>query len=308
MEKQAKYCPAIRSLRVFEEVAHYGNVARAAEELNITPSAASHQLAKLEKELGCILFHRSPKGMALTLAGENYLKEISPLLLGLAQASARLSNQKARSALRIHCAPSFGLLWLLPRLHQFRERFPELLVTLSCSYENLSFSRDNIDIAVRHGFPEWQSFEIKTIRHEKMSALASPAYLAKYPVSAPEELINHALILSESPLIQWPQWFAAMQLAQPDKDWLFRFDRSYMSLEAAMLGHGVVFESELLAEEYLRSGKLVRVLDEACSLPVNAHHFVYPRGFVQFPRVSSFLQWSSEQLAVRPAISPEKPL
>ncbi|MEI2265505.1 LysR substrate-binding domain-containing protein [Erwinia sp. CGal63] len=297
MEKNAKYCPAIRSLRVFEEVAHYGNVARAAEELNITPSAASHQLAKLEKDLGCILFNRSPKGMALTLAGENYLKEISPLLLGLAQASARLGNQHARSALRIHCAPSFGLLWLLPRLHKFRERYPELQVTLSCSYENLSFSRDNIDIAVRHGFPEWQSFEIKTIRNEKMSALASPAYLAKYPVSAAEELINHALILSESPLIQWPQWFAAMQLAQPDKDWLFRFDRSYMSLEAAMLGHGVVFESELLAEEYLRSGKLVRVLDESCSLPVNAHHLVYPRGFAQFPHVSSFLQWSGEQLA-----------
>jgi len=296
MEKPVSQLPSLKSLRVFEEVAQSGNVARAAEKLNITPSAASHQLAKLEKELGSILFHRSAKGVALTLAGERYLAEIRPLILSLTQATARLRNEKDRSALRIHCAPSFGLLWLLPRIHQFREAHPGIQVSLSCSYENLSFSRDNIDIAVRHGFPEWKAFEIKTIRHEKMSVLASPAYLDKYPLRSPDELNNHALILSESPLIQWPQWFATQQLPQPTQEWLFRFDRSYMSLEAAMLGHGLIFESELLAADYLRSGKLVRVFDDAMSLPVSAHHLVYPRGYAQFPRVSYFLQWIQAQL------------
>lgn len=296
MNKHPDHLPSLKAIRVFEEVAHFNNVARAAEELNITPSAASHQLAKLEKQLGCILFNRSAKGVTLTLAGEHYLNEISPLMLGLAQATADISDEKARSALRIHCAPSFGLLWLLPRVHKFREKYPEFQLTLSCSYENLSFSRDNIDIAVRHGFPDWKSFEIKTIRHEKMSVLAAPAYLAKYPVNKPEELKQHALILSESPLLQWPQWFAAQQLPQPDKDWLFRFDRSYMSLEAAMLGHGIIFESELLAEEYLRSGKLVNVFSVDFSLPVSAHHLVYPRGFAQFPRVSHFLKWINDEL------------
>lgn len=296
MEKPVSQLPSLKSLRVFEEVAQSGNVARAAEKLNITPSAASHQLAKLEKELGSILFHRSAKGVALTLAGERYLAEIRPLILSLTQATARLRNEKDRSALRIHCAPSFGLLWLLPRIHQFREAHPDIQVSLSCSYENLSFSRDNIDIAVRHGFPEWKAFEIKTIRHEKMSVQASPDYLDKYRLRMPDELNNHALILSESPLIQWPQWFATQQLPQPTQEWLFRFDRSYMSLEAAMLGHGLIFESELLAADYLRSGKLVRVFDEAMSLPVSAHHLVYPRGYAQFPRVSYFLQWIQAQL------------
>lgn len=296
MEKPVSQLPSLKSLRVFEEVAQSGNVARAAEKLNITPSAASHQLAKLEKELGSILFNRSAKGVALTLAGERYLAEIRPLILSLTQATARLRNEKDRSALRIHCAPSFGLLWLLPRIHQFREAHPDIQVSLSCSYENLSFSRDNIDIAVRHGFPEWKAFEIKTIRHEKMSVLASPDYLNKYPLRSPDELNNHALILSESPLIQWPQWFATQQLPQPTQEWLFRFDRSYMSLEAAMLGHGLIFESELLAADYLRSGKLVRVFDDAMSLPVSAHHLVYPRGYAQFPRVSYFLQWIQAQL------------
>ena len=296
MEKPVSQLPSLKSLRVFEEVAQSGNVARAAEKLNIPPSAASHQLAKLEKELGSILFHRSAKGVALTLAGERYLAEIRPLILSLTQATARLRNEKDRSALRIHCAPSFGLLWLLPRIHQFREAHPDIQVSLSCSYENLSFSRDNIDIAVRHGFPEWKAFEIKTIRHEKMSVLASPDYLDKYRLRMPDELNNHALILSESPLIQWPQWFATQQLPQPTQEWLFRFDRSYMSLEAAMLGHGLIFESELLAADYLRSGKLIRVFDEAMSLPVSAHHLVYPRGYAQFPRVSYFLQWIQAQL------------
>jgi len=288
--------PSFKSLRVFQEVAHFGNVARAAEELSITPSAASHQLAKLENQIGCILFNRSAKGMLLTMAGERYLKEISPLLQGISQSTSRISNQKERSALRIHCAPSFGLLWLLPRIHTFREKYPELEVTLSCSYENLSFSRANIDIAIRHGFPDWQSFEIKTIRNEKMSVLASPEYLKKHPVNHYSELSTHPLILSESPLIKWPQWFAQNQLQQPEEDWLFRFDRSYMSLEAAMLGYGLIFESELLAEDYLQRGTLVRVLDPALSIPVSAHHIVYPRGFSMYPRINHFLEWMMPML------------
>lgn len=288
--------PSFKSLRVFQEVAHFGNVARAAEELSITPSAASHQLAKLENQIGCILFNRSAKGMCLTMAGERYLKEISPLLQGISQSTSRISNQKERSALRIHCAPSFGLLWLLPRIHTFREKYPELEVTLSCSYENLSFSRANIDIAIRHGFPDWQSFEIKTIRNEKMSVLASPDYLKKHPVNHYSELSTHPLILSESPLIKWPQWFAQNQLPQPEEDWLFRFDRSYMSLEAAMLGYGLIFESELLAEDYLQRGALVRVLEPELSIPVSAHHIVYPRGFSVYPRIKHFLDWMMPML------------
>ncbi|MGD9427096.1 LysR substrate-binding domain-containing protein [Pantoea sp. NSTU24] len=300
MEKQSDHLPSIKALQVFEQVAHFGNVARAAEELNITPSAASHQLAKLERELGCILFNRSAKGVTLTLSGEHYLREIGPLLLGLAQATARISHESARSNLRIHCAPSFGLLWLLPRIHKFQASYPEFQLTLSCSYENLSFSRDNIDLAIRHGFPDWKAFEIKTIRHERMSVLASPAYLAQHPVQQPSDLRHHALILSESPLIQWPQWFASQQLPQPDKEWLFRFDRSYMSLEAAMLGHGLIFESELLAEAYLRSGKLVRVFPEKESQPVSAHHLVFPRGFARFPRIAYFLDWIQDELKAMP--------
>lgn len=63
-----------------------------------------------------------------------------------------------------------------------------------------------------------------------------------------------------------------------------------------MLGHGLIFESELLAEDYLRSGKLVRVLPEHYSLPVSAHYLVSPRGFAQFPRVSHFLNWIQSEL------------
>ncbi|QCR37974.1 LysR substrate-binding domain-containing protein [Nissabacter sp. SGAir0207] len=296
-EKKAGGLPSIKALQVFEQVAHFGNVARAAEELSITPSAASHQLAKLERLVGGSLFNRSARGVTLTLTGESYLREIGALLLQLTHATERISNEGERRALRIHCAPSFGLLWLLPRLKDFRERHPELQVTLSCSYENLSFSRDNIDIAIRHGFPEWQAFEIRTIRREQVSVMASPDYLARQPVPSPEALCHHpALILSETPLIQWPQWFAAHHLPQPSAPWLFSFDRSYMSLEAATLGHGIVLESELLAQDYLQQGKLVRLFPAEMSVPVSAHHIVYPRGFSQLARVKQFLAWMKAEL------------
>ncbi|VEA73823.1 Gcv operon activator [Serratia rubidaea] len=295
MEIQKAAIPSIKALQVFEQVAHFGNVARAAEELNITPSAASHQLAKLEKLVGNSLFNRSAKGVSLTLAGETYLREISQLLLNLAQATAQIRDEKENNALRIHCAPSFGLLWLLPRLKQLHEACPELNVTLSCSYENLSFSRDNIDVAIRHGFPDWSPFDIKTIRDEFITAMASPDYLRRHPAPTPAALAEHRLILSETPLIQWPQWFAAT-ICRSRSALGVQLRSLLHEPAAARLGHGVVLESELLAQDYLRDGSLVRLFPSALSLPVSAHHLVYPRGFGQLARVKRFLHWMQQAL------------
>ena len=290
--------PSIKTLQIFEQIAYHGNIAHAAKALHITASAASHQLTKLEKMLGTALFIRSSKGLILTEAGNSYLSEISALLQRLTQATSRVSQYQSdeTDTLHIHCTPSIGFLWLLPRLKQFRDQYPHLQVTLSCSHTDFSFTRDNIDIAIRHGFPHWPACEIMTIRHERISVMASPQYLQRYPVSNPAELLSRNLILSESTLMQWPQWFSELGLSQPTAPWLFTFDRSYMSLEAAALGHGLVLESELLAHDYLASGDLIKVFPWTTGLTVNAHHVVLPHGFRRLQRVQIFLQWLELEL------------
>lgn len=288
--------PPLRAIQAFEQTARFGSVARAAEVLDLTPSAVSHQLAKLEGMIGRQLFVRAARGVTLTPVGEQYLKEVSGLLHSLAIATERAASDVGLDCLRLHSSPSFGLLWLMPRLEAFRSSHPDIQINLSCSYESLHFSRDKIDVDIRHGIPNWPSYEVRTVRNETFAVLASPKLLSQCPIKEAEDLLDSDLILSQATMLKWPQWFAQHGLARPENPYALSFDRSYMSLEAASHGLGFALESTLLAQKYLASGTLVEVARESLSAPVAAHHLVFPKAHSGFPRVRRFLAWMESEL------------
>ncbi|MEB5837517.1 LysR substrate-binding domain-containing protein [Pantoea dispersa] len=288
--------PSLKCLQVFEQIARAGNVLRAAETLGITASAASHQLAKLEKSLGCQLFDRNAAGVKLNSKGEAYLAMIGVHLQGLMQASEEMKDSDKLNRIRIHSSPTFGYMWLLPRLESFQDQCPGIEVTLACSYEEIDFSRGEVDIAIRHGLPVWEGCEIISVRDEHIMPMASPEYLAQAPVKSLYDLMTRRLIYSESTLLRWPEWFRMHHLNQPAQPWLLRFDRSYMSIEAAVMGHGIVLESDLLAGRFLEEGKLVRVLPDNFTHAVNAHHIVTPVGYRNRPVIQQFLSWTEMSL------------
>jgi DNA-binding transcriptional LysR family regulator len=292
----APILPPLRAIQAFEQTARFLNVARAAEVLNLTPSAVSHQLAKLEAMIGRQLFVRAARGVSLTPVGEQYLKDVSGLLHSLAVATERAGSDVSLDCLRLHSAPSFGLLWLMPRLEAFRMSHPDIQINLSCSYESLHFSRDKIDVDIRHGVPNWPSYEVRTVRNESFAVLASPNVLALRPVRQAADLLERDLILSEATLLKWPAWFAQHGLARPEHPYALSFDRSYMSLEAASHGLGFALESTLLAQKYLASGALVEVAPQSLTAAVAAHHLVFPRAHSSFPRVRRFLEWMEGEL------------
>lgn len=288
--------PPLKAIQAFEQTARFGNVARAAEVLDLTPSAVSHQLAKLEGMIGRQLFVRAARGVSLTPVGEQYLKEVSGILHSLAVATERAASDVSLDCLRLHSSPSFGLLWLMPRLEAFRASHPDIQINLSCSYESLHFSRDKIDVDIRHGLPNWPSYEVRTVRNETFAVLTSPKLLAQRPVRGAADLLECDLILSEATLLKWPQWFAQHGLARPERPYALSFDRSYMSLEAASHGLGFALESTLLAQKYLAAGTLVEVAPESLSASVAAHHLVFPKAHSSFPRVRRFLAWMESEL------------
>ena len=268
--------PPLKALQAFEQTARFANVARAAEQLALTPSAVSHQLAKLEALVGRALFVRGARGMTLTPAGEQYLEEVSEVLHRLAMATDRAASDAGLECLRLHSAPSFGLLWLMPRLEQFRQSHPDLQINLSCSYESLHFSRDKVNIDIRHGLPSWPNLEIRTLQRERLAVLAAPQLLEKRPIHSPADLLHSELILSEATLMKWPNWFAQQGLALPERPY--------------------TLESTVLAADYLARGDLVRVLTQDDDLPVAAHHLVFPRAHSRYARVRRFLDWLQQEL------------
>ncbi|HDX5341290.1 TPA: LysR family transcriptional regulator [Citrobacter sedlakii] len=288
--------PSLRNIQAFIEVADAGSLNIAAENLNITASAVSHQIASLENYLGKKLFSRSSKGVKLTTIGERYLKEVSGALNIIGQATNQVIHDIHQDYLRIHSAPSFGLLWLMPRLDRFRQAWPELKISLTCSYESIQFSRDNIDIDIRHGLSQWPTLVVKTIRNESVLPYSSQTWLEHHPVKSPEDLLSCDLIHSDSTLINWNNWFSWHKVRGFNKNFIFNFDRSYMSIEAARMGLGVILESNLLAGESLRKQHLQPVFAEDVSMSVNAHHLVMPHTSEQKAKVKAFIAWISEEL------------
>lgn len=295
-EKTPLPIPPLKAILAFEQAARFGNVARAAEHLNLTPSAVSHQIAKLEATIGRQLFHRTSKGLELTPVGSQYLHDISGALQRLGTATERAATDANQECLRLHSVPSFGLLWLLPRLEQLRASNPDLEINLSCSYESLHFSRDKMDVDIRYGLANWPNLEIRTVPQESIAVLAAPSLLQAKRVDSPGDLLDADLILSEAPLVQWPQWFAQQGLSMPERRYPLSFDRSYMSLEAAVHGLGFALESTLLAHDYIQKGKLVPVFGSELRSPVSAHHLVFPHTHADYPRVRRFLAWMQTEL------------
>lgn len=290
--------PPFKALQAFEQVAYHGNIVKASENLNISPSAVSHQIATLEKILNKRLFHRTGRGIILTEIGKHYLETISGALHQLQVATTQIIERREREVLNIHSAPSFGLSYLLPRLQKFKELFPQYQINLNCSYEDVQFNLEQVDIDIRHGLFKWSNLNVIPIKSDLACILANPEYLKYRNIQSPQDIIHCDLILSESALVQWKHWFAHYANEHlADLNYAFSFDRSYMSYEAAKQGAGLILESCLLTESYVKEGSLQPVFGKQYTLPLSSHYIVYPYTHQQYQRVNYFVEWLMSELA-----------
>ncbi len=287
--------PPLPAIVCFEAVARHLSFARAAGELSLTPSAVSHQIAKLEAFLGLVLFERRPRGIALTDAGEAYLKRVAGALGAIGNATNDV-RKGVHNALYVHSAPSFASLWLMPRLSRFVRRHPEIALSVSASPSHSNFTLGLVDIDLRYGVRDWPNLVVEPIFEETVLPLASPEFLAERRIGKPAELLACPLIQSTMNLVQWPAWFASRKLVATPGRLAFRFDRTTLALEAAIQGLGVALESRQLATPHIDRGKLLPVFDAAWALSVRGHFVVYPERHAQRPEVVKFVAWLREEV------------
>ena len=287
--------PPLKSVTAFEVVARLGSVNKAADELNVTASAVSHQIANLEGFVGRKLFERTSRGLVLTSVGESFKRDVTGALALIASAAQNARSSAGVETLRIHVVPSFCNLWLMPRLPAFLAAHRELRVQLSASPTPSDFSHGDVDVDVRYGTAHWQDLHIETLFAEEILPLASPAFLRDAGIGAVEDLLGHALILSDVNLVQWTQWFASHGVPVCPAAYALRFDRAYLAIDAAVQGLGIALESDRLAERALARGDLVPVFPDRKATIVNAHHLVYPPAHDNWKKVASFRAWLREQ-------------
>lgn len=289
--------PPFKGILAFDAVARLGSVSKAAEELNLTVSAVSHQLTSLEAFVERQLFDRSPRGLTLTIYGERFEREIAGALTLLATAAQNVRSGETADVLRIHSVPSFASLWLMPRLPSLHRTYPQLRVQLSASHENADFTRGEIDVDIRYGTIRGRDLHVETLFSEEIMPMISPRLKAQLDIRRPEDLLKHDLILSLVTLVQWPHWFAAHGVPVSPESYVLMFDRTSMVLDAAIQGLGIALDSHRTAEGALQRGELVPVFPDRKAMTVRAHHLVYPRAHAHWDRVGKFTQWLRDEIA-----------
>jgi DNA-binding transcriptional LysR family regulator len=282
--------PPIANLQAFEAVARRRSFALAATELHLTASAISHQVARLESQLGVRLLERSAHGVRLSAAGEQYLSRVSGALTAIGAASDDM-RQGVANSLYVHSSPSFATLWLMPRLPAFAQANPGISLNLSAAHVHSDFALGPVDLDIRYGVPRWPDLVVEPLFEEPILPLASPAFIRTHRLKRVDQLLELPLIQSNVNVVQWTDWFGAFSNKRPPDRFTLRFDRAQMAMDAAILGLGVALESTVIAGRHLGEGTLRPVFGFDKCVRVKAHFAVYPARHAKRPPVDAFLAW-----------------
>lgn len=295
--------PPLNALRAFEAAARLGSFARAGEELAVTATAISHQVKSLEEYLGVVLFDRLPRGLRLTAMGRAYLPELTHGFDQLARAAERLHESELRGLLTVSVLPSFGQRWLVPRLGDFRRRFPEIDVRIQATPRNADFVREGVDVGVRYGVGQYPGLRTRLLMTEEVFPAASPTLLGGAGgLRDWGDLARHTLLhdytgREDEQWITWRPWLAQAGLATLDLMRGLFYDDSAMMVEAAVQGQGVMIARSALVSDALRDGRLVALF--GVRRPADyAYYVVTPEAVADQPRIRAFVDWAVEAARV----------
>jgi len=288
--------PPMQALRAFEATAREQSLTRAAESLNLTHGAISHQIKSLEDDLGVRLTERAGRGIRLTDEGERFAQRVRAALAELSAAVQEISDRSNPRLLRISVTPSFAARWLLPRMARFTIAHPDIDLDVRANGLLVDFQRDDADCAVRYGSGQWPGVIAEHLLDETYFAVCSPRLAGGRLPKRPADLARYPLLRSNDEF--WQPWFAAAGLSWPEPDRGPIFNDSAHLMQAAVEGQGVALARTSLLGNDIRNGLLVRLFDVA--LPSGrAYYFVYPPRVASSPKIAAFGKWIRAEAARR---------
>ncbi len=288
--------PSLNAMIYFEAVARHGRVAKAAEDLKVSPSAVSQQIKLLEEILGVNLFRRDRRQLSLTLEGEQLYIAVSSALGLLRNARQSVSRNRESHQLIIKVMPSFAVRWLGPRLHAFIEANPDWDLRLDVTADPSNFDREVVDMDLRYGpGSHADSLYCEEVMADYVMPLCSPEYRRNLRDQFGHDsltLMQQArLIDSIRAALQWDNWLARHRISRNMNCASLRFDRSSMALMQAINHVGVVLESTTLARDELEQGALVPLVPDLGAIRFPAYWIVTPAHHRNRRLVQVFGNW-----------------
>jgi LysR family glycine cleavage system transcriptional activator len=282
--------PPLNALRAFEATARHLSVKQAADELHVTPGAVSQMIKALELHLGVTLFRRANRGIFLTDAGQEYLPPVRNAFRQIAEATSRVTASVDAGILTVSVSPTFAATWLVPRLKDFQDAYPDIDLQVSASKALVDFARDGVDVAVRHGLGRYAGLCSDRVVSIELVPVAAPALVERLGMPKSIAELTRWPQVHDAERKEWHLWFQAQGIVDIGPPRGPAFDDLGLMLTAVLAGQGAGLLPGAIAAHDLAQGRLVKLAD-AASPEAFAYYLVYPEASRDRPKVAAFREW-----------------
>lgn len=280
----------LNALRAFDAAARHLNFTRAAIELCVSQGAVSHQVAQLERRLGTRLFHRLPRGLALTDEGHALVPVVADAFDRVAATLDQYAGGRFREALKVGVVGTFATGWLLPRLDAFARAHPAIDLRISTNNNRVDLAGEALDYAIRFGDGAWHGTHAEPLLSAPLAPVCAPAIAAR--LHTPADLVHEHLLRSYR-ADEWVRWFTAAGAAAP----LLRgpiFDSSALMAAAAAAGLGVALVPPAMFTRELATETLVQPF--AVTIDAGRYWLTRLMSRTESDAMHRFKQWLGEEM------------
>lgn len=282
----------LNALRAFEASARHLSFTQAAIELCVTQAAVSHQVKALETRIGCRLFRRLPRGLALTDEGLALLPTLVDSFDRIGSLIERFGEGRARDVLSLGVVSTFAAGWLVPRLRSFEAAHPDIDLRLFTNNNRVDIAAEGLDYAIRFGDGAWHATEAIRLTDAPLAPLCTPAIAAR--LARPADLLRETLLRSYR-AEEWNRWFAEVGIEAPPLRGPV-FDSSIAMMAAAEQGLGVALAPPMMFMRMAEAGTLVRPFP--ASVSVGGYWITWLKSRQPGPAMQAFRQWIEGEAAL----------
>ena len=249
-------------------IARKGTFRAAAVELDMSTTALSHAIARLEANLGVRLFNRTTRSLSLTGAGRIFVEQVGPALQDVRGAldAVRSERDTPSGTLRINAAPFAAREILSPLVVEFLRRYPDMSVDLVTEGRLVDIVADGFDLGVRvAGLVPSDMISVSLGRPQRYAFVGSPDHFARHPKPlVPPDLLKHDCIRVRLPggaLFRW-RFEKDGETVQLDVEGPIILDEANLARAAVMENMGIGYFMEQTVIEDVQAGRLIRILDD----------------------------------------------
>ncbi|ELR66787.1 D-serine dehydratase transcriptional activator [Photobacterium marinum] len=290
----------LSKLHTFEVAGRHLSFLMAAEELSLTPSAVSHRITSLEEELGFKLFERLHRKVKLTSEGDRIYSILQTSFDLLNKEISEINSNDISGSLVIYSRPSIAQQLIIPQLVDFHNKYPSITLDILTGNENINFNNHNIDLAIYFDDKPPNGLHYQYLMSESIFPVCSEEYAKNHNLFNNPSQLGQCTLLhdrqawgNQLDFNEWKLWSESLSLNHIALNRHIGFDRSDLSIIAAINNAGIAMGRRSLVNKHIKSGELVTPFPE---LKIDCPHYYYvvTPSNNQNPRVIAFVNWLKE--------------